>query len=550
VKSPPPEGGEGAGTVRRRDLFVLALLVLLVYLPGISSRGLWNPDEPRYAEVGREMLVDGSWMVPHLNGRVYTQKPPLHFWSIAFFGWLRGGVDEAAARLPAVCAALGATWLVYLLGTRLFSRGAGLLAGLIFATSAKVLWQGRIGQIDMTLAFFVVLAVYCWTRGLVEHRWTWGFWLATGLATLAKGPAGLFPPLLSIVVFLAMGRQWREIRELRFGRGFLLYLGVLACWLGPAVASAGWGYLHTLVFGQTLHRYFATSEHPHAFYYYLTLPPVDFFPWFFLLPLAGWTAWRCADPERRRHLRLLWTWAAVTVAFFSVSPGKRSVYILAIYAPLAVIAGAGLWSMASARLPSRRALLASVVPIALIAGLIPAALAVIGRREPEVAATFGAPAIALGLACTAPLVLAALAALVLAWQRRTLPLARTLAAGMAATLVLLVRVMLPIVDPIKSARAMAERFVELARPDEPFALYPMLEAGFLFYTERTSHELQEQPPEAVLEFARGPGRRWLLIERDDVERLPEPLPMVEVARDPDWEEGFVLYTTPPWPRER
>jgi 4-amino-4-deoxy-L-arabinose transferase-like glycosyltransferase len=546
-----PDPVAGDRSLHRRHLLVLGLLVAFVYLPGIASRGLWNPDEPRYAEVGREMLEgDGSWLVPQLNGRLYAQKPPLHFWTIAGFGWLRGGVDEVAARLPAVCAALGTTWLVYLFGTLLFERNSGLIAAVAFATCARTLWQGRIGQIDMTLAFFVVLAVYCWTRSyLGERTWIWGFWLATGLATLTKGPAGLFPPLLSIVVFLALGREWSQIRALAFGRGLLLYLGVVASWLGPATAIAGLEYPRGLIFGQTLHRYFATTGHPHAFYYYLTLPPADFFPWFFLLPLALAVAWRVGDEQARARLRFLLTWTAVTVAFFSISPGKRSVYIAAIYVPLAIATGVGIWRMASSRLPSRRALVASVAPVALIACLLPASALLAERIEPEIE-RLGPELVPSALAASLPLALGALAALAFACRRRPIVVMRCLAAGMAITAALAVRLVVPLLDPVKSARAMSELVTELVPPEEPIAIYPMLEAGFLFYTGRTTVELQDRPLEAVLEYARQPGRRWLLIERDELAALPEPLPMVEVARDDDWEQGFVLLTTAPWPAPR
>lgn len=84
----------------RRDELLLAALALAVFLPGIAARDLWNPDEPRYAEVAREMLERGDWLVPHLNGQVYSEKPPLQLWAIAAFGLLRGEVDVVAARLP------------------------------------------------------------------------------------------------------------------------------------------------------------------------------------------------------------------------------------------------------------------------------------------------------------------------------------------------------------------------------------------------------------------------------------------------------------------
>ena len=83
----------------RREPWLLAALVLALFLPGLGSRDLWNPDEPRYAEVAREMVATGEFFVPHLNGRLYSEKPPLQFWAIAFFSLFTGGVDETAARL-------------------------------------------------------------------------------------------------------------------------------------------------------------------------------------------------------------------------------------------------------------------------------------------------------------------------------------------------------------------------------------------------------------------------------------------------------------------
>ena len=67
----------------RRDLLLLALAAALLFLPGLGRRDVWNPDEARYAEVAREMLLTGEYLVPHLNGDLYTQKPPLQFWAMA-----------------------------------------------------------------------------------------------------------------------------------------------------------------------------------------------------------------------------------------------------------------------------------------------------------------------------------------------------------------------------------------------------------------------------------------------------------------------------------
>ncbi|HSF39187.1 MAG TPA: glycosyltransferase family 39 protein, partial [Thermoanaerobaculia bacterium] len=142
---------------RQRDLLLLTLLAALLFLPGLGSRDLWNPDEARYVEVAREMRLLGTYAVPHLNGRVYSEKPPLLFWLIDLSAAVTGRLDETTARLPIAFSAIGAILLVYLLGDRLFGRRAGWIAAAAFATCFKILWQGRFGQIDMLLVALVTL---------------------------------------------------------------------------------------------------------------------------------------------------------------------------------------------------------------------------------------------------------------------------------------------------------------------------------------------------------------------------------------------------------
>src|SRR5204863_7325585 len=91
----------------RRDLVVVAVLAALLFMPCLGGHDLWNPDEPRYTEVAREMRLTGDYVVPHLNGEVYSQKPPLQMWAMLAAAVVTGGLDETAARLPAALAAIG-----------------------------------------------------------------------------------------------------------------------------------------------------------------------------------------------------------------------------------------------------------------------------------------------------------------------------------------------------------------------------------------------------------------------------------------------------------
>jgi 4-amino-4-deoxy-L-arabinose transferase-like glycosyltransferase len=544
---------------RHRDLLLVVLAAALLYLPGLGRRDLWNPDEARYAQVAREMLAAGDLLLPHLNGEVYAQKPPLLFWSIAAIATVRGRVTETVARLPSALAGIAAAILTFLLAERFFGRRAAWLATAVYATCFKTVWQARYGQIDMLLAALVAAALWCWVRGHTEDRPALYplFFVFTGLATLAKGPVGLLPPLLAIVVHLALGRQWAELRRLRLGRGLLLWAAVVAAWLVPAGIAGGGEYFDTLVLGQNLTRYADPWHHQQPWYYYLTVLPADFFPWSVLLPTAlvvGWrrlrgTATRAPDDLARSGFRFALAWVLVTVVFFSLSPGKRTVYVFTMYPGLALLAGCGLdrlaaaWERAgrggAAAPPSRAWLLVpfALLALTLLAGLV--ALPTVGLARPE-APLLGRPAL-VGLATIlAVLCAAALAACVAAARRRVVPGVAAVAAAMVVFTLTAGYLLLPAFDVFKSARSLSAELVARTPPGTPFGIYPRLDNTFLFYTGRRAVSLGDE--EALRAYLRRPGRAWIFAERDDLARLPRAdLPVDEVAAAPDVEEeGYVL----------
>jgi 4-amino-4-deoxy-L-arabinose transferase-like glycosyltransferase len=529
----------------RRDLILLAALAALVFLPGLGRRDLWNPDEARYVEVAREMRVLGTYAVPHLNGRIYSEKPPLLFWLIDLSAFLLGGLNETTSRVPTALSAIGAVLLVYRLGERWMGRRAGWIAAAAFATCFKVLWQGRFGQIDMLLTCLVTLGVWFWIRGFTEDRPRLYplFFMAAGLATLAKGPVGLLPPLLSILAFLALTRNWREMKRLRVGVGLLLWAGVMLCWLVPAGISGGREYLEPILVKQNVTRYADPWHHFQPWYYYLTVIPPEFFPWSFLLPTAVLVGWKRLDGRARQGFLFALCWAAVTLVFFSLSPAKRTVYILTMYPAMALLVGAALDRLAADWPRERRWL---TVPLGLVAGfavLLLPTLSFAGRDRPEAVPLGGDPFLGLVAAALAPAVLGAVAAWWISRSGRVDRAVSSLAAGMAATAVAAALFVLPRFDVIKSARPLSRVLLERMRPGEPYGIYPRLDSTFLYYTGRFAENLDSE--EKLRAFAARPGRIWLLAQRDDLARLDPPLPLLrEVARDADPEEGYLLLTKP------
>jgi 4-amino-4-deoxy-L-arabinose transferase-like glycosyltransferase len=530
----------------RRDLLILALLGAVLFLPALGRRDVWNPDEARYAEVAREMQQGGFWAVPHLNGQVYSEKPPLFFWSIIAAGFLCGGINETAARLPSALAAIGALLLVYRMGERLFGRRAAWLAAAAFGTCFKVLWQGRFGQIDMLLTALVTLAVWFWVRGYTEDRpgFYWLFYVFAGFATIAKGPVGLLPPLLSILAFLIGTKNTREIKRMHIGLGLLLWAGVVLLWLVPAALDAGPAYFQKMVLKQNVTRYADPWHHIQPWYYYLTIIPAEFFPWSFLLPTALVLGRRRLGGMQRQGFLFALCWIAVTLVFFSISPAKRSVYVLTLYPALALIVGAALDRLA-AEWPRDRDWL--VRPLGLLAGLcvlLVAAFRFAARGRPEAVPLGGATFIGWVTAALLPLALGALYAW---WSSRSGRVDRatiSIATGMGLMILTAAFVLLPRFDAVKSARGLSGVLLAQAAPDEPYAIYPRLDSTFLFYTHRLTVDLADDESK-LHEFLARPGRLWLLIQRDKVAKLQKPLPPLrEVARDQDPREGYLLLTRP------
>src|SRR5262245_15123325 len=192
------------------------------------------------------MIADGEWVVPHVNGEVTTDKPPLFFWLIAVLSWPFGRVSALTARLPSILAFLGTTALTMRLGRGVAGERAGTVAGLVFATLYLAWDKGRTAQIDATLCFFIMLALSVFAAWRdrepgakrEEPAWLaspWVFWAALGCATLAKGPVGLLVPLGIAVLTLAVDgrlRAWGRFAPLA---GPLLMLAIPGLWIAMTI---------------------------------------------------------------------------------------------------------------------------------------------------------------------------------------------------------------------------------------------------------------------------------------------------------------------------
>jgi 4-amino-4-deoxy-L-arabinose transferase-like glycosyltransferase len=337
-------------TGREALLAVAAALVLFV---GLGATGLSEPDEPRHGPIAEEMrqLRHGpaQLVVPRLNDEVYTQKPPLYYWLAALAGVPAGRVTEAAARLPSALAGLGTVLVAARLGASTFGAGAGLAAGAVLLTLPSFVDDARCARPDALLAFFVTLALaFAWRLDAGPgdpRRARVGLHGAVGLGMLAKGPVALLLPALGVLAWLAWERRLRDARRFVSAPALALSLGPIALWLAAAVALAPPGYLEAAVGENVFARFFSGTDHEQSIFYHLRSLPLTYLPWTLAWPLAFLAARAAlapgAKPERARATRFLAAFVGAGVAFFSLSAGKRDVYLLPLYPALAVLVGEG-----------------------------------------------------------------------------------------------------------------------------------------------------------------------------------------------------------------
>ena len=321
----------------------LGIFALLLFFPGLGARDLWAPGEPIYGEVIRAMHERNDWLVPMLNGQIYADKPVLYFWLALIVSKVAGGISEWTVRLPAALGGLALVLATYQFGKTFYDRQTGFLAGLILATSSRLLWESRFLRLDTVLSFFLFLGFYFWLKAFTKrssiNSYLLGY-LCFALATLTKGPLGLAVPAFAVLSLILFSGRWRELREMRLVAGFLLVASVLLPWLGLLHLRGDDQWLRDFIWIHNIQNYaLKPIGHIHPFYYYFINLPPDFLPWTVLVPgaLIFYYPWK----ERLRNPATLGLtcWFTAIFLFFSVSKSKIAYYLLPLLPSLALLTG-------------------------------------------------------------------------------------------------------------------------------------------------------------------------------------------------------------------
>ncbi|MGZ5482462.1 MAG: ArnT family glycosyltransferase [Pyrinomonadaceae bacterium] len=348
---------------------ILFIAIGAIYLYGLGSLPLVGPDEPRYAQVAREMFQRGDFITPTLGGVPWFEKPPLLYWMM-MASYQVFGVSEFAARLgPAICGLLAAgfVWWVGKNWSRMeidsflpdeteqVPDDSSAWSALVFASSIGVIAFAHAASFDIVVTMTLTGALACFfvwhlhsasgTRGQQSHRLLLaGFYCFVGLSLLAKGLIGLVIPLGVIACYSVMRREWPQRNFLRsLLWGLPLALAIAGLWYGPMILRHGWIFIDQFIIQHHFARFFTNKyRHPQPVYYYLPTLAWLALPWTMILLAAFISArrWAWQGYGARDRLRVF-ALASIVVplTLFSLSGSKLPGYLLPVMSSVALLVG-------------------------------------------------------------------------------------------------------------------------------------------------------------------------------------------------------------------
>lgn len=399
----------------RRRLLMLLPLALLAYVLPLGWRGLWIPDESRYAQIAQELWRRGDWVVPHFLGLPYFEKPIGGYWTQAIAqAWF--GDSLLSVRLVPLLASLATAALVVRL-TRLIwqDRPLALLAGVLYLSCVAVAGLATYVTLDAQFAFWMALALLAlWqaqaaeTRGAALVQWAL-LGLACGCGLLTKGFLALVLPVLLAVPFFSLQGRLGELLR-RGPLAVLVAVLVVAPW-ALLVAHRDPDFWNFFFWHEHIQRFAGQdAQHERPFWFYGPVLLLAILPWAGLLPRTLGRTW-----QERRHRGTAFLGIAVVgqLLFFSLSRGKLPTYLLPTLAALVPLLARTL--LEAQRRGATGALRLNGLCNLLLGLAGVAALLIYGGRLYE-----SGEGLTRALALLAPLALLLAGLAALAWPRRTL----------------------------------------------------------------------------------------------------------------------------------
>jgi len=312
-------------------LALLGVIALCLFM-GLGSYPIENVNEGLYAEIAREMLMSGHYLIPHLNHVPYLEKPPLLYWLMAFSMKLFG-LNAFAARIIPAISAVGVVLITTRFAQFYHRAREGFLAGIILASGIGFILISRVVLFDMLLTCLMTITLvyfYVWYTRPDKKIYLRAAYLGLGLAMMTKG---FVAPVLVMGIVVTF-HLWQRVSFKQFIRlidpmGIALCLVIFLPWL-IAAADKLPGFIHQFVWNEQIGRFFnfryPRDYHSGPLYFYIPVLLLYLFPWSLFTPSLFIR--RKRTPSEKQWHRFLWAWMLVPFVFFSLAGDKGNCYML------------------------------------------------------------------------------------------------------------------------------------------------------------------------------------------------------------------------------
>ncbi|MBL8796140.1 MAG: glycosyltransferase family 39 protein [Planctomycetia bacterium] len=334
-----------AGRSFEVEVVVLITLVAGIYFARLGDLPL-RGEESRWAQVAREMLTSGDWVVPRQQGLPFLSRPPLQSWLIALAAQARGELDAFAVRLPAATAVLLITLLVYAYSRLYLNRLGALAAACALATFSQVLQLGRYAETEACFMLLVSGPLLVWHYGYTRGWPRPAVWLAAyslvALGALTKGTQAPVYFIGGVGLYLLWRRDWRWLLSAGHALGILGFVLIIAAWQWPCYLEVGWQGVRAVWGGDSSGRLLHPRPASEVALRYATYPfeiAGCLLPWSILLLAYLSRAFRAALDEARPMVGFLAVCLLVALPTCWFVPGTMTRFFLPMYPCLAPLVG-------------------------------------------------------------------------------------------------------------------------------------------------------------------------------------------------------------------
>lgn len=332
-------------------IFIIGIAFPLFFYK-LGAVGFLGPDEPRYAQVAREMFEHSNFITPTLLGETWFEKPALLYWFMIVCYQLFDP-SEFAARLPNAIFATVNSLIIYYIAKKAGSSIYGLFSGLVLASSLLYFGLARAASFDMPLTFSFTLAIATfYLADTAENKrqqffYLMAFYAALGISVLAKGLVGFVLISAIIGIYIILTGQLTSLLKFRPFLGLAVFLLVASIWYLPVILKHGQSFIDVFFIQHHFQRFTSNKyRHPGPIYFFILIILAGVFPWtIFLLKGLGRLiklrpsgfGWFNFEHKQDRLLLLALLWLAIPLTFFSLSSSKLPGYILPVFPALALL---------------------------------------------------------------------------------------------------------------------------------------------------------------------------------------------------------------------